>query len=159
MEFGIKSGSAASIKSACVVVGVFEGRKLTPSAQALDEASGGQISQILKRGDLEGKGGQTLLLPTLPGITAERVLLVGLGQARELDLKGWKKAHAEAVGALAERGAGDAAFCVLGATPRGMGMAEALRRAVGAVEERDYRVEQLIECVVYTCDDGGDVDG
>jgi leucyl aminopeptidase len=143
VEFGIKSGSATSLKSACVVVGVFDGRKLTPSAQAIDEASHGQITQILKRGDLEGKCGQTLLLPALPGITAERVLLVGLGAARDLDLKGWKKAHAEAVGALAERGAGDAAFCLLEATPRGMDMAEALRLAVLACDERDYRFDQF----------------
>jgi len=143
VEFGIKSGSATSLKSACVVVGVHEGRKLTPSAQALDEASHGQIAQILKRGDLEGKCGQTLLLPALPGITAERVLLVGLGSVRDLDLKSWKKAHAEAVGALAERGAGDAAFCLLEAAPRGMDMAEALRLAVLAIDERDYRFDQF----------------
>ncbi|MEF3193896.1 MAG: leucyl aminopeptidase [Halothiobacillaceae bacterium] len=143
MEYGIKSGSATSLKSACVVVGVYEGRKLTPSAQALDEASGGQISQILKRGDLEGKCGQILLLPALPGINAERVLLVGLGSARDLDLKGWKKAHAEAVGALAERGAGDAAFCLLEAAPRGMEADEALRHAVLACDERDYRFDQF----------------
>ncbi|TQV64055.1 MAG: leucyl aminopeptidase [Halothiobacillaceae bacterium] len=144
MEYGIKSGSANSLRSACIVVGVHEGRKLTPSAQVLDEASGGQISQILKRGDLEGKCGQTLLLPILPGITAERVLLVGLGHARELDLKGWKKAHAEAAGALAERGAGDAAFCLLEAAPRGMEADEALRLAVLAIDERSYRFDPFL---------------
>ncbi|HET19212.1 MAG TPA: leucyl aminopeptidase, partial [Chromatiales bacterium] len=143
VEYGIKSGSAHTLKSACIVVGVHEGRKLTSSAQAIDEASGGQVAQILKRGDLEGKCGQTLLLPGLAGVAAERVLLVGMGSARDLDLKGWKKAHAEAVGALAERGAGDAAFCLLEAAPRGMDQAEALRLAVLAIDERDYRFDQF----------------
>ncbi len=143
MEYGIKSGSASTLKSACIVVGVHEGRKLTPSAQVLDEASGGQISQILKRGDLEGKCGQTLLLPALTGASAERVLLVGLGATRDLDLKGWKKAHAEAIGALAERGAGDAAFCLLEAAPRGMEADEALRHAVLAIDESSYRFDQF----------------
>ena len=143
MEYGIKSGSPHTLKSACFVVGVHEGRKLTPSAQAIDEASGGQVTQIIKRGDLEGKCGQTLLLPGLTGVAAERVLLVGLGAARDLDLKGWKKAHAEAVGALAERGAGDAAFCLLEAVPSGMDQAEALRLAVLAIDERDYRFDQF----------------
>ncbi|MEW6765703.1 MAG: leucyl aminopeptidase [Pseudomonadota bacterium] len=143
MEYGIKSGSASTLKSACIVVGVHEGRKLTPSAQALDEASGGQIGQILKRGDLEGKCGQTLLLPALGGVSAERVLLVGLGAARDLDLKGWKKAHAEVIGALSDRGAGDAAFCLLEAAPRGMEADEALRHAVLAIDERGYRFDQF----------------
>ncbi|MEW6446232.1 MAG: leucyl aminopeptidase [Pseudomonadota bacterium] len=143
MDYGIKSGSACTVKSACLVVGVHEGRKLTPSAQAVDDACGGQISAALKRGDLEGKCGQTLLLPALTGISAERVLLTGLGQARELDLKGWKKAHAEAVGALGERGAGDAAFCLLEAAPRVMEADEALRHAVFAIDERSYRFDQF----------------
>ncbi len=143
VEYGIKSGSAPSLKSACLVVGVYEGRKLTPSAQALDEASGGKIGQILKHGDLEGRCGQTLLLPSMDGITAERVLLVGLGSARDLDLKGWKKVHAEALGALAERGASDAAFCLLEAAPHGMELARALRLAVLACEEKDYRFDQF----------------
>ena len=143
MEYGIKSGSASTLRSACVVVGVHEGRKLTPSAQLLDDVSGGYISQILKRGDLEGKCGQTLLLPGLPNTTAERILLVGLGNPRELDLKGWKKAHAETVNALTDRGAGDAALCLLEAAPRGMDHDEALRTSLLAIDERLYRFDQF----------------
>ena len=36
MEFSIKSGSPEKQRTGCVVVGVFEGRKLTASAQAID---------------------------------------------------------------------------------------------------------------------------
>ena len=35
MEFSIKSGSPEKQRSGCVVVGVFEGRKLSLSAQAI----------------------------------------------------------------------------------------------------------------------------
>ncbi|MGV8566346.1 M17 family peptidase N-terminal domain-containing protein, partial [Pseudomonas aeruginosa] len=44
---------------------------------------GGAISAVLKRGALAGKVGQTLLLQSLPNLKAERVLLVGAGQALE----------------------------------------------------------------------------
>ena len=40
---------------ACVVVGVFESRKLTLPAELLDNISGGYISDIVRRGDMEGK--------------------------------------------------------------------------------------------------------
>src|SRR4029077_15733492 len=67
----------------CIVVGVFESRKLTPSAALLDEVSGGYLSEILKKGDLEGKLGQTLMLQSPPNLLAERVLLVGCGPSKD----------------------------------------------------------------------------
>ena len=62
------------------MLAVGEGRKLGDIAKAVDQASNGAISAVLKRGDLAGKPGQTLLLHSLPGLKAERVLLVGSGK-------------------------------------------------------------------------------
>ena len=39
MEFSIKSGNSEKQKSGCVVVGIYDGRKLSPAAQSLDAAS------------------------------------------------------------------------------------------------------------------------
>jgi leucyl aminopeptidase len=41
------------------------------------------VSEVLRKGDLEGGLGKTLLLHNLPGVPADRVLLVGLGRERE----------------------------------------------------------------------------
>jgi leucyl aminopeptidase len=70
VEFSIKSGSPEKQRSACVVVGVFESRKLTLPAELLDKASDGYISDIVRRGDMEGKAGTTLLLHNVPGTFA-----------------------------------------------------------------------------------------
>src|ERR1700741_4751039 len=83
MEFSTKSANPAKVKSGCVIVGVFEGRKLTPAGQAVDSASRRYLTEVLKRGDLDGKVGSTLLLQKVRGIAPERVLLVGLGPERE----------------------------------------------------------------------------
>ncbi|MDR2838059.1 MAG: leucyl aminopeptidase, partial [Azonexus sp.] len=83
MEFSIKSGSPEKQRSACVVVGVFEPRKLTLPAELLDKAADGYIGDIVRRGDMEGKSGSTLLLHNVPGILADRVLLVGLGKEKD----------------------------------------------------------------------------
>ena len=53
----------------CVVVGVYEGRKLSVSAQEVDEASGGRIAEILRSADLEGK------LGTLAGTNGDKFYL------------------------------------------------------------------------------------
>src|SRR5208283_4450761 len=60
MEFTIKSGSPEKQRSACVVVGVFDNRKPSLSAELIDRASGGYVSEIIRRGDMEGKLGSAL---------------------------------------------------------------------------------------------------
>jgi len=68
-------------------VGVYEGGKLSPAAQTLDKAAKHALSDLIARGDVSGKSATTLLLHKLAGIAAERVLLVGLGKASELNNK------------------------------------------------------------------------
>ena len=87
MEFSVKSGSPEKQRSACIVVGVFEPRRLSPIAEQLDKISDGYISALLRRGELEGKPGQTLLLHHVPNILSERILLIGCGKERELALQ------------------------------------------------------------------------
>ncbi len=110
LEFSIKSTRPEKQKSGCIVVGIFESRRLTDAAESLDEASGAHISGILKRGDMEGRAGTTLLLHQVPGIAAERVLLVGLGKEAEFHEKTYIDAVHAAMNALKNTGAKDAAL-------------------------------------------------
>jgi|APCry1669188970_1035186.scaffolds.fasta_scaffold02652_6 leucyl aminopeptidase len=105
IEFSIKSDKPEKLACDCVVVGVYESRKLSDAAQAIDAASSGYISNILKRGDMDGKLDSTLMLHSLPGIQSERVLLVGLGKAEEFTEKQYCKAVRSSVKALANTGA------------------------------------------------------
>ena len=84
MEFTAKSGNPEKQRTACVVVGVFEPRRLSPAAERLDEISEGFISNLMRRGDMEGKIGQTLLLHNAPNTLCDRILLVGCGRERDL---------------------------------------------------------------------------
>jgi len=87
VEFSIKQCSPEKQHSACVVVGVYQGGQLSAAAQQLDAAGNRQISALIERGDITGKVGSSLMLHTLSGIAAERVLLVGLGKADEFNGK------------------------------------------------------------------------
>ncbi|MCE1804870.1 leucyl aminopeptidase, partial [Enterobacter hormaechei] len=53
MEFSVKSGSPEKQRSACIIVGVFEPRRLSSIAEQLDKISDGYISALLRRGELE----------------------------------------------------------------------------------------------------------
>jgi len=59
VEFSIKSGSPEKQRSACVVIGVYETRKLSLAGEMIDRVAKGYLSDILRRGDMEGKNGTT----------------------------------------------------------------------------------------------------
>jgi len=87
MEYKVKSGSPEKQRSACLVVAVYKDQVLSPAASRINKATGQMISALLKRGDISGECGKMLLLPQVPGIPAERVLLVGCGKAAEFSIK------------------------------------------------------------------------
>jgi len=91
MEFSIKNGNPEKLRADCIVVGVFEGRKLSDSAKLVDNATTKAISAVLKSGDMDGKLAKTLVLHHLPNIGAKRVMLVGLGKAAELTTKQYRQ--------------------------------------------------------------------
>ncbi len=82
MEFTVKSGDPEKQRTACIVMGVFEPRRLSPVAERLDSITGGYLSKLIRRGDLEGKIGQTLLLHDVPNTLCDRILLIGCGRER-----------------------------------------------------------------------------
>lgn len=108
MDFGIKVGIPEKQRGACVVVGVFEARKLTGPAKTLDKATEGYISSILKNGDLDGKANTTLLLHNVPNTLCKRVLLVGLGKEKEFGDNAYLGALRATFSALNKTGAADA---------------------------------------------------
>src|SRR5689334_20377796 len=108
MEYNKKSGSPEKQRVACVIVGIFESRKLTLAADLLDRISNGFISDVLKRGDMEGKLGSTLILHAVPHTLCDRVMLVGLGKERDFRAKEYREAIRSSVRALTQTSANEA---------------------------------------------------
>jgi leucyl aminopeptidase len=108
MEFTIKTATPEKFRAGILVAGTFADGALPAATATLDEAADGRIAALLKRGDLDEKAGSTLLLPDLPGVAAERVLLVSLGKREEFGDKAYRDALAAAAKALAASAAKDA---------------------------------------------------
>lgn len=104
MEFSIKSGKPEKQASDCVIVGVYESGKLTAAAASINQASSGFITEVIERGDMDGKLGSTLILHRIPGADAQRLLLVGLGNHGEIKPAAYRKAVAASIKALAKTG-------------------------------------------------------
>jgi leucyl aminopeptidase len=143
VEFSIKSGSPEKQRSACVVAGVFESRKLTLPAELLDNASDGYISEIVRRGDMEGKAGTTLLLQKVPGTLSERVLLVGLGKEKDFREKEFCNAVRTAVKTLNETGAFDASIFLTELAVKKRSVAWRIRQTAMIALDATYKFDQF----------------
>ena len=143
MEFSIRSGSPEKQRSACVVVGVFEPRKLSLPAEVIDNAARGYLSDLVRRGDMEGKAGSTLLLHNVPGTLADRVLLVGLGKEKEFREKEFRAAIATAVKTLNETGGFDGTLYLTELTVKKRDIAWRMRQSAMVALESLYRFDRL----------------
>ena len=143
MEFSIKSRSPEKLRTACAVLGVYEQDKLTDAAKAIDTASGGVLTDMLKRGDLEGSAGSTLMLHRLQGLPCERVLLVGLGKERDLCEKTWREAVRSALRAVSGSAAGEAVVHLVEVPLKGRDIAWKAEQIVLLAGEVLYRSDRM----------------
>ncbi|MGH8716942.1 MAG: leucyl aminopeptidase, partial [Burkholderiales bacterium] len=143
MEFSIKIGGLEKQRSACVVTGVFTPRKLSPSASLIDRVSGGYLSGITRRGDMQGKAGSTLLLHNVPRIASERVLLVGLGREQEFNEQKYLDAVRAAVRALNETGVPEAVLSLAELPVKKRDIAWKILQTVLVAMDSTYRFDRL----------------
>ena len=143
MEFVVKDGSLDKQRTGCIVVGVYEGGNLSPSARQLDTASGHALDEALSRGDLEGELGATLLLTRIPEAAADRVLLVGLGPEREFLESSYHTAVCAATRMLRTTGAAEATLCLTELPVNGRDGSWKMEQAVLAVMDGMYRFDKL----------------
>src|SRR4051812_18866298 len=143
VEFSASAGRLGTQRTGCIVVGVYEGGKLSPSAMELDAASGHALRKVLGRGDLEGESGTTLLLHDVANIASERVLLVGLGGEDEVVEGRYRTALACAMRTLRSTGAGEATICLNELSVPGRDDGWKIEQAVLAVVEGLYRFDRL----------------
>lgn len=96
MEFAVKVGTPSKQKVGCVILPVYDSTKISDQIKKLDSNLATQVTALIKKGDIEGKIGQTLLFhPSLHtnghSEKFERVLLVGCGKMKSLSETEYKE--------------------------------------------------------------------
>ncbi|MDN5870080.1 MAG: leucyl aminopeptidase [Nitrococcus sp.] len=143
MEYVVKSGSPEKQRSACVVVGVFEPRRLSQAAAQMDKASNNFLSSLARRGDMEGRLGQNLLLTNVPDVLCERVLMIGCGHEREFNDNAYRQVLAAMTSRLQESGAVEAITYLPELNVKGRDVAWRVRDAIISVAGSLYRSDSL----------------
>ncbi|HEY1044329.1 MAG TPA: leucyl aminopeptidase, partial [Telluria sp.] len=143
MDFSIKAFDAKTTiqaaKSGCIAVAVFENKKMSAQARALDQ--GGEITAALKSGDITGKPGSTLMLRNVTKSGAERILLVGMGAEEPVSEKAFSTGVAAAMKAFGSIGANDAIIALPLENVKGRDLNWAIRACVIAGHEAVFRTD------------------
>lgn len=143
MEYTVKSGSPEKQRIGCVVVAVYASRKLSPSAKILDEVSGGVISNLVRRGEMEGDLGQVLLLHNLENTLCDRVLLVGCGKEKDITTQSFRKINQAMVKRLQASGATEIASYLTEASVKRRDITWKIGQSIEAIDECLYQFNQL----------------
>ncbi len=142
MEFTLKHNAPEKSRCGCQIVTVSQPRKLSTAGKSLDKASKGYLGAVLKRGDMEGKTGQTLLLGPVPGLAAQRVLLVGCGKDSEMNERVYTRIVGSIASALGASGACDAEFYPGDIKIKGRDLAWKIRHAALLLANSEYRYDR-----------------
>ena len=139
LEFALNGTAPATASVDCVVVGIYTDNALTPAGAAIDAASNGRLTALAARGDVGGKVGRTALLHDVPGVTAPRVLVIGLGEAGKFGTPQYIKAVGDAARTLKTGTVKSALFTLSEVEVKGRDAAWNIRQAAIAADHAMYR--------------------
>ncbi|PCI07467.1 MAG: leucyl aminopeptidase [Gammaproteobacteria bacterium] len=143
MEYTVKSGTPEKQRIGCVVVPVYASRKLSPSAKNIDKASGGYISNLIRRGEIEGDLGNTLLLHNVKNTLCDRVLLIGCGKEKSIDANTFYKINNTMVKTLQTSGATEIASYLTEVAVKQKDAYWKIQHSIQAISETLYLFDSL----------------
>jgi leucyl aminopeptidase len=97
-----------------------EGRKLTPTGEQLDRATGGSLTRAMRESRFQGKKDQVLVIPAPAGVKASRILLCGLGKPADFKDLAAQTLGGRIVSQLG--GSGDTSVAVAADPVKGLGV-------------------------------------
>ena len=143
MEISIKYGAPAKIKSACIVAAVYSGKNFGECASALDRSSRQALSRLTKRGDMNGRVADVLMVPNAPSLEADRVLLIGAGKQSGITAAEYVKLTRKAAGAVVGGGLKNALSGLTEITVKDRDDSWKIQQQVLAFEAATYRFDQF----------------
>ena len=91
MKFATNNKKINEIKSDCLMVSVFDDGKLRGATKLVNTSNGKMIEDFIKNKDIQGKIGQTRIIP-VTGKSYKRIVLVGCGKFEDFSQKNYRKA-------------------------------------------------------------------
>ncbi|GAV20771.1 leucyl aminopeptidase [Mariprofundus micogutta] len=127
IEISVKAGHAHKQRDDAVVLPLLDGRKLTESGRALQEATDKTLPSFLRKFDLSGAFGESQLLYDVEGTFSQRVMLVGAGDEKKLTLQKLRVLGSKVARELNKGGARDVSLYLPELAVRGASITEKIQ--------------------------------
>ena len=101
MKFATNKKIINEIKTDCLMISVFNDGKLRGAAKLVNNANGKLIDDFIKNKDIQGRIGQTRIIP-VTGKSYKRIVLVGCGKFEDFSQKNYRKAIASALSKISQ---------------------------------------------------------
>lgn len=143
MQYSINSIDLIKQTSDCLIVSIFQGMRLSQSAQLLDKQSQGYIHRILDKGDLIEECGKSLMLYDVPGINTPRVLLVYCGEESNLSVVDFRKIISCMACVLKSLQIDEISSFLTDISIKGYDFAQQIRQSIELIEDCFYSFDDL----------------
>ncbi len=143
MNYSIETNAVETLKADLLVVGIYSNQEFSVGAKAVDDATTGFLTSIVKRGDISGKLNDTLLLNIIPNSDIQRILFVGLGEQKPLTIKNYRKVLTVTINAVKKLRLNSVTVGLLDCDVDGANFALKTRQIVEVFEDNIY---QFTEC-------------
>ena len=143
MKLSVKTAQPEKNAKACLLVGLYAGGILTPTAKQLDTLSQGFLTKIIKQSAFEGKTGQ--LLPTyhLPHSNIDQIIIVGCGNEGSVNPAAYRKIIQAATKSLSFSKANQAVSYLAEVNVSGKSLAWKVKHHVEASAESIYSFDMF----------------
>ncbi len=132
-----------SCKSGYLVVGIYSDNNFTLSAKAVDNKTQGTISKIVQYGDLKDEPGSCVIINSVPGVKAKRVIVLRFGPRKKFDAMQFNKAFKGLAQQLAALNPETATIFIDDLDADERGQSWVARRLVEIIGHATYRFDQL----------------
>ena len=141
--FTSKSVNATECTSGYLVVGIYDNKDFTTSAQQLNDKTKGAIASLIENGDLAEKPGSCALIPIVQGIKSKRIIIFRLGPRKEFSTKQFNLAISGVANFLVNLTADSVTFFISDMHLQDRDISWMARRVVETSNQRLYRFDQL----------------
>ncbi|MGE4542828.1 MAG: leucyl aminopeptidase [Pedobacter sp.] len=144
MQIVAVSTPALTLKTNCLVLGVWQGQTDTPLLNSLDISLNGALRQSVDSKAFVGKESETLLFQTGTALPASRILLVGLGPWAEAGTGTLRSGAADACRVLQQQRVTDAALALCEPPPGSCKPSQVLQALAEGLLLSAYRFDRYL---------------
>ena len=141
MKISVTTSDPCTLTADCLIVGIHQDTPVTGVAAAVNRATKGLVKRLLDRSDMDGTAGRCVMLPLDTGVSAQRLLLVGLGKADTArDFETGVRGAAETLGRSGSR---NAVFALTSSGRRAAETGQQARLVAQGFSDAQYRFDQM----------------